>query len=160
MSNQSRDRLRIFLKKAGGPTKVAEKTGLSPATVSNLSRGSSDPSFKVSSAIINSYPALNPKWWFIGGDHPMWIDKPTNVDNDLVDYTTNASPVYTSKNKLNYSNYTKEQLILLIEQKDGILNDLLTGKNENLYIQKEQLSVLQGILQKLELQETSHNRNK
>ena len=161
MSNSAADRLRIFLKKAGGPTIVAEKTGLSPATVSNLTRGSSKPSFRVSATIMKTYPALNIRWWFLGGDEPMWLDNPKNVDQDLVNYVEDKKTAYKAQKKLDYSSYTKEQLIELLESKDGVLNDLLTGQNESVYVQKEQLLTLQKILQKIDLQgATTQDTNK
>lgn len=152
MKNNSRDRLRSFLKKAGGATKVAEKTGISPATISNLTRGRSDPSFRISSTILKTYPALNARWWFSGGNEPMWLDKPKNVDQDLVNYVAEQKPSYYTAQKNDYSSYNKEQLIQLLEEKDRILNDLIRGKNESVYVQKEQLNTLEKILQKIDAQ--------
>ena len=74
--------IKIFIKKAGGITKVSEKTGLSHATVSNLTRGKSNPSHKVTYAIFKAYPALNYKWWYFG-EKPIWNDTPNDIDLDI-----------------------------------------------------------------------------
>lgn len=154
--NTSSDRLRIFIKKAGGPAKVSKLTGLSLSTVSNISRPNSDPAFKVSCAILKAYPALNPRWWFLGGDEPMWIDKPVNVDPDLVDIDAVGENIETYKTNSDYSNFNKDELIKIINEKNTLLDKLLGVENKTIKLLSEQLEVLKNILQSIDKQrETS-----
>lgn len=146
------DRFRLFIKMAGGQSKVAKNTGLSLPTVSNLSRPKFDPSFKVTIAILKAYPALNPKWWFFGEPETMWIDKPLGMDPDLVDINTVSEPVnYYQKNK-DYSTLEKEELIQLLQEKDVLLDRLVSRENKTENLLNKQLRVLENILQAIESQ--------
>lgn len=156
MKSKSNERLKIFIKMAGGQSKVAEKTGLSVATVSNISRPDSDPSFKVTCAIFKAYPALNPKWWFFGGDEPMWIDKPVDMDVGLTDTYLLSEDINTYQINKDYSKFDKAELISMLIEKDVILNRLLIKENRTNNLLNEQLDVLKNILQTIENQrETS-----
>lgn len=66
MSSTPSDRLILFLKMAGGQTAVAEKTGITRSTFSNIMRNRSKPSFIVTQALLKAYPAFNLRWWFLG----------------------------------------------------------------------------------------------
>lgn len=151
------DRFRLFIKMAGGQSKVAKNTGLSLPTVSNLSRPKFDPSFKVTIAILKAYPALNPKWWFFGTE-PMWIDKPINMDKDLIELSEVNEISYSYQKKHDYSNLDKEELISILHEKDRLLDRLTDKENSTNLLLGKQLDVLKNILHVIDIQrETSED---
>ena len=146
------NRIRRFLKMAGGATTVAKKSELSKATLSNLANKDSNPSFNVIHGIFKAYPALNFKWFLFGGDQQMWSDIPKDIDKDLDNY----KPIISTKNvhgKIqDYSSFSREQLEILLEEKDRALDAIKHEKEGTISLARQQLNVMKKILETIENQ--------
>ena len=92
-------RMKFFLKMAGGATRVGSKTGIPRGSLNNIANTKSKPGFDIIQGIFRTYPTLNFKWFLFGGDEPMWLDKPQDVDNILMSNLSEDQVGYSSSEK-------------------------------------------------------------
>lgn len=65
------------------------KVGINAATLSNILRGSTNPTLQVLRSIKDAFPQINPTWIFMGEGEMLL---PKDEDDDYSDYSSPSSP--------------------------------------------------------------------